>query len=274
MPTDVAPPAVPVTGGRLVSADTLVVAPAIVGQRLAEPWRRLAGIAADLTAIAALSLLSRPWLGLATGVMLLVLFGNSRMAPLPQKIVRFFCRGVGALLVLVSALALTQVPFLRTTALKLDVFTGRADSPAMRENVFISLEPTTSELRAATARLQEQVADLKKEVREWQRSSRSWQHQVRTFTLALGITFGWSGVYFTLLAGALGGRTPGKLLFRTGAVKISGQPFTFFDAFVRHGGYVAGVAMGLLGFLNVLWDANRRAVQDRIAGTVVLKHGR
>jgi uncharacterized RDD family membrane protein YckC len=51
------------------------------------------------------------------------------------------------------------------------------------------------------------------------------------------------------------------------------MPFTFFDAFVRHGGYVAGVAMGLTGFLRLLWEPNRQAVEDRIAGTVVVKVG-
>ena len=49
-------------------------------------------------------------------------------------------------------------------------------------------------------------------------------------------------------------------------------PFTFFDAFVRNGGYVAGVAMGLTGFLKLLWEPNRQAVEDRIASTVVVKN--
>ena len=87
----------------------------------------------------------------------------------------------------------------------------------------------------------------------------------------LGVTFGWSGVYFTLLAGALSGRTLGKIVLRIRALKTDGKPFTFFDAFVRHGGYIAGVAMGLTGFLRLLWEPNRQAVEDRIAGTVVVK---
>jgi uncharacterized RDD family membrane protein YckC len=69
----------------------------------------------------------------------------------------------------------------------------------------------------------------------------------------------------------LGGRTLGKLLLRTRAVKVNGTPFTFFDGFVRQGGYVAGVAMGLIGFLKLLWEPNRQAVEDRIAGTVVVR---
>jgi uncharacterized RDD family membrane protein YckC len=61
------------------------------------------------------------------------------------------------------------------------------------------------------------------------------------------------------------------LLLGIRAAKTDGLPFTFFDAFVRHGGYVAGVAMGLTGFLRLLWEPNRQAVEDRIAGTVVVK---
>ena len=85
------------------------------------------------------------------------------------------------------------------------------------------------------------------------------------------MTFGWSGVYFTMLAGLLNGRTLGKLLFGIRAAKINGTRFTYFDGFVRQGGYVAGVAMGLIGFLKLLWEPNRQAVEDRIAATVVVK---
>ena len=34
---------------------------------------------------------------------------------------------------------------------------------------------------------------------------------------------------------------------------------------------MAGVAMGLIGFLKLLWEPNRQAVEDRIAATVVVK---
>jgi hypothetical protein len=34
---------------------------------------------------------------------------------------------------------------------------------------------------------------------------------------------------------------------------------------------MAGLAMGLLGFLKLLWEPNRQAVEDRIVGTVVIK---
>jgi uncharacterized RDD family membrane protein YckC len=255
----------------MVTAEALAVAPSVLGQRLAEPWRRLVAMVVDLAVVALLSLLSAPWLGLATGAMLVVLFGNARESPLALKVVRVVCRVLGAFLVLLSLLALGHVSLVRRDALQLDVFTGRAPSAAMKETVYVAPDASPSELRAAVTKLEQQVSALKSENTQLQEASRSWIYQSRAFASTLGVTFGWSGVYFTLLAGLLGGRTVGKLLVRTRAVRTDGGHFTFFDAFVRHGGYVAGVAMGLTGFLRLLWEPNRQAVEDRIAGTVVIR---
>ena len=227
----------------------------------------------DLAAVGLLSLLSGPWLGLGTGAMLLLLFGNSSKVPIALKVVRQVCRALGAIIVLLSALALGHVSLLRSTGLELEVFTGREASPAMKETLYVSPNPSAAELREATDKLQKQVELLKAENTGMQAAQTSWLYQARTFANALGVTFGWSGVYFTLLAGATRGRTLGKMLFRIRVMKTTGVPFTFFDGFVRHGGYVAGVAMGLIGFLSLLWDRNRQAVEDRIAGTVVVKMG-
>ncbi|MND03597.1 hypothetical protein D3C83_234990 [compost metagenome] len=45
------------------------------------------------------------------------------------------------------------------------------------------------------------------------------------------------------------------------------------DAFTRYGGYAAGLATGSIGFLRLLWDPNLQAIEDKIAGTVVVKAG-
>lgn len=259
--------------GRVVTAETLVVAPSVLGLPLAEPWRRLAAMMIDLAIVGLLSLLSAPWLGIATGAMLLVLFGNSPAAPITMKTVRWICRGLGAVIMLLSTLILGHVSFVREGGLRVDAITGRPASAAMTESVYVAPNASPSELREAAAQLEKQVEALKAENRDLQAASTSWTYRARSFASALGVTFGWSGVYFTLLAGGFSGRTLGKLLLRTRAVKTNGQPFTFFEAFVRNGGYVAGVAMGLTGFLKLLWEPNRQAVEDRIAGTVVVKAG-
>lgn len=257
--------------GRLVTAETLSAAASVLGLPLAEPWRRFAAMVVDLAAIGLLSLLSGPWLGLATGLMLVVLFGNAASAPIALKAVRLFCRGLGTVVFVLSVFALGHVSLLRDRVLNLEAFTGRTPVAAMKETVFVAPDASTAELRAATAQLEKQVEDLKAENNRLQEGNRSWVYQSRAFANTLGVTFGWSGVYFTLLAGFLNGRTLGKLLLRTRAAKINGAAFTFFDSFVRHGGYIAGVAMGLTGFLKLLWEPNRQAVEDRIASTVVVK---
>lgn len=257
--------------GRRVIAETLAVAPEVLNLPLAEPWRRLAAIAVDVTVVALLSLLATPILGLATGALVMVLLGSRREVPVAMKAVRWILRGFGAVIVLLSVLALGHVSSVQSRALNLDVLTGRTESAALKETVFVSPNPSAAELRAANARLQQQVEDLKKEFREQQAAGSSLLYRAKAFTGALGVTFGWSGIYFTLIVGAWNGRSLGKFLFRVRVVKINGQPLTFFDAFVRQGGYIAGVAMGMIGFLKILWDPNRQTVEDRIAATVVVK---
>lgn len=254
-----------------MNGETLVIAPAVVGQPLAEPWRRLAAMAIDLVAVGCLSLLAGPFLGLATGALLIVLFGNAPAAPVVLKLVRWICRLLGVVIAVLSVLALGHVSPVKTGGLELNAFTGRPPSAAMTETHFVPPNAGAAELAAVAQKLERQVEALKAEHRALEESHRSWAHQARAFASTLGVTFGWGGVYFTLVAGALGGRTLGKLVLGIRAAKIDGKPFTFFDGFIRNGGYVAGVAMGFMGFLRLLWEPNRQAVEDRIAGTVVVR---
>jgi hypothetical protein len=87
----------------------------------------------------------------------------------------------------------------------------------------------------------------------------------------LGIGLGWIGIYFTAFLALWKGRTPGKRLLGIRVVQLDGQPVGWWDAFGRFGGYAAGLATGLLGFLQVFWDPNRQALHDKVAGTVVIR---
>jgi hypothetical protein len=86
-----------------------------------------------------------------------------------------------------------------------------------------------------------------------------------------GITIGWVGLYFTLFLAWWGGRTPGKYLLGIRVVRLSGEPLSLWFAFERFGGYAAGLATGLLGFVQLYWDPNRQAIHDRVARTVVIR---
>lgn len=87
----------------------------------------------------------------------------------------------------------------------------------------------------------------------------------------LGFSFGWGAVYFTLLTVLWDGQTIGKRWLGIRVIALSGKPLSYWDAFDRYGGYAAGFATGLLGFLQVFWDDNRQAIHDRISFTAVIR---
>lgn len=87
----------------------------------------------------------------------------------------------------------------------------------------------------------------------------------------LGIGFGWAAVYFTVFTTLWKGQTPGKRMLKLRVLRLDGSPIGWWVAFERFGGYAAGIATGLLGFAQILWDANRQAVHDKIVGTVVVR---
>jgi hypothetical protein len=87
---------------------------------------------------------------------------------------------------------------------------------------------------------------------------------------AVGASFGWGIVYFSLLPAWWGGQTVGKKLFGLKVVELTGKPMTVMLSLRRYGGYAAGLATGGLGFVGLLWDANRQALHDKAAHTVVI----
>ena len=97
-----------------------------------------------------------------------------------------------------------------------------------------------------------------------------WRDDLQRRLRRLGLRFGWAIAYFTLLPTWWRGQTVGKRLFGLRVVELTGKPLGLMTSFGRYGGYAAGLATGGLGFLQVLWDPNRQAVQDKLAHTVVV----
>ncbi|MEW6997078.1 RDD family protein [Colwelliaceae bacterium BS250] len=86
----------------------------------------------------------------------------------------------------------------------------------------------------------------------------------------LGLGFGWAALYFTVFTAWWEGKTPGKKLMGIRVLQLDGTPLSIWDSFGRYGGYGAGIATGLLGFLQIYWDPNRQAMHDQISATVVI----
>ncbi len=87
----------------------------------------------------------------------------------------------------------------------------------------------------------------------------------------LGLSFGWAALYFSVLTSSWSGQTVGKRLFAIKVVRIDGKTIDLWESLGRYGGYSAGFATGLLGFMQIYWDANRQAIQDKISETLVVK---
>jgi uncharacterized RDD family membrane protein YckC len=119
---------------------------------------------------------------------------------------------------------------------------------------------TTAEQRIRTLEAQLEAA----------RHPPGWREQLDELIDAAGLSFGWGIVYFSLLPAWWGGQTVGKKLFGLRVVELTGQPMTVMRCLKRYGGYAAGMATGGLGFLQLLWDVNRQALQDKAAHTAVV----
>jgi len=86
----------------------------------------------------------------------------------------------------------------------------------------------------------------------------------------LGLGFGWATFYFTAFIALGKGQTIGKKLLGIKVLQLDGTPLSLWDSFERYGGYGAGLATGLLGFIQIYWDPNKQAIHDRISATVVI----
>lgn len=86
----------------------------------------------------------------------------------------------------------------------------------------------------------------------------------------LGVGFGWAALYFTALTTWFQGRTVGKKLMGIRVIKLNNRRINLWESFERYGGYAAGLVTGLLGFLQIFWDPNRQAIQDKISETLVI----
>jgi len=98
----------------------------------------------------------------------------------------------------------------------------------------------------------------------------AWRDALQRRLRRLGVRFGWAVAYFTLLPTWWRGQTVGKRLFGLRVVHLTGKALGMMDSFGRYGGYAAGLATGGIGLLQVLWDPNRQAVEDKLAHTVVI----
>lgn len=86
-----------------------------------------------------------------------------------------------------------------------------------------------------------------------------------------GLGLGWAALYFSVFTAWANGQTIGKKICSIKVVRLDGKTPTLWESFERYGGYGAGFATGLLGFLQLFWDPNRQGIHDKISETLVLR---
>lgn len=141
-----------------------------------------------------------------------------------------------------------------------------------RLNVGVVVEDLNAAVQSATVAPEPATPTLGASL--WQKLQQS-DHSVLKWAQGiladLGIGFGWAIGYFTLFIAWNNGQTIGKKLCGIRVVQLDNKPISLWGAFGRQGGYSAGFATGLLGFLQIYWDPNRQAIQDKLADTLVLR---
>jgi uncharacterized RDD family membrane protein YckC len=89
-----------------------------------------------------------------------------------------------------------------------------------------------------------------------------------------GIGFAVVGAAYFVFFWSIAGSTPGMVLLRLRVVRADGRPLGLGRAAVRLVGLVLSIAICFLGFLPALVSDRRRALQDFLAGTVVVREPR
>jgi uncharacterized RDD family membrane protein YckC len=250
---------------RWITPEPLNLAPALIGMPLATPARRAGAMAVDLLVLALLTGVSGLWLLAGLALVLLQLRQRQRMAP-PGR--RAIVGWIGAALIVLLVLQEAQTRW--------DAW--RHPQRAVAEEVEDALA-TVAEAASAVASAPgvpaisdaERIAQLEADLAKARKPRKTgWRQQLSDFLDDIGAGLGWGIVYFSLLPAWWAGQTVGKKLFGLQVVELTGKPMTVMRCLKRYGGYAAGLATGGLGFLQILWDANRQGLHDKAAHTAVI----
>ena len=241
---------------RWVRPEDLNLAPELLGQALAGPWRRAAAMALDVGLIAVLTALANAWVFMAViGLGLGQVRAHRSGRPMPHW-------------VWAVALALC-VPGFWPSRHESDEGLVPAATAAASGVTSAAPQPSPAVvLVVATPATKASTLPNKASAPAW-----AWQRgraQIAAWTEEYGEGYVWALVYFSLLPSWWRGQTLGKRLLGLRVVELTGKPMTLMLGLKRYGGYAAGMATGGLGFAQVLWDPNRQALHDKAAHTVVL----
>lgn len=257
-----------------VRPEALNVTPDLLGAPLAPHGRRALAMGVDVTVVGLLSTTGMFWVVAGIGALVVQLRRPPPNRPLSRAVLMW------AALALLVAVAVSHGEHWyehrhdppRAESAK-DDDDDDDDSVAAAASAASATAAETA-LRAARKEQEHDAArirDLEAQLAE-ARKPRTirWRDDATRQLHKAGLRFGWAIAYFSLLPFWWQGQTVGKRLFGLRVVELTGKPLGLMTCFGRYGGYAAGLATGGTGFLQVLWDPNRQAVEDKLAHTVVV----
>ncbi|GGZ97103.1 hypothetical protein GCM10008090_01720 [Arenicella chitinivorans] len=263
---------------RYITPYDFKVSEKLLGKALASPSKRLIGILLDLIVVGLIASLNGAILIGVTGVLSLaaglqlVRRGNRMVAGVLLCTLALLC-----LIIVVAVTAVTEDSIVEMAGLDAVVEVRDDVEGATREEIKAADALVDAQAELAIANEQNggvgQNWDLDSDETKPKSSdvlTPSVIDWLRGMFADLGISFGWAAVYFTVCVAWLNGQTVGKRIVGTRIIRIDGRDLSLWDSFGRYGGYGAGLATGLLGYMQVYWDVNRQAIQDKISETVVI----
>ena len=263
-----------------VRPEALNVTPDLLGMPLAPHGRRLVAIVVDLALIGVLSSTGMFWAVAGIGALSIQLRRTTPRRPLWRSAAMWIALAWLAIVAFAHGAdwLVQHTDPARMAAVALDdddddaaaaapALVATSSTPAPSAASPVPEEATRLVVAAQAARihaLEARLAETRKP------GPVQWRDAAMRRLHRLGMSFGWAIAYFSLLPFWWAGQTVGKRLFGLRVVELTGKPLGLMTTFGRYGGYAAGLATGGLGFLQVLWDPNRQAVQDKLAHTVVV----
>ena len=257
-----------------VRPEALNVTPDLLGMPLAPHGRRAWAMVVDITVIGLLSTTGMFWVAAGIGALVLQLCRPLPGRPRSRSVLMWASL---ALLLVIGYQHGTRWYEHRNdppsaASAKDDDDDDEAAAPAAAS----AASAGAAELALRAAAKQEvrdaaRISDLEAQLAEARKPRPiQWKDDAMRRLHKLGLRFGWAIAYFSLLPFWWDGQTLGKRLFGLRVVHLTGRPLGLMDCFGRYGGYAAGLATGGMGLLQVLWDPNRQAVEDKLAHTVVV----
>lgn len=251
----------------------------LFGLPLATPWKRGAALCIDFMLIFLLAKTSSEVLAFVVGLTFFRIGSKKRAQQLGKRrgLRKFLLRILGTV-ILLSILAST-VPNLFDSFTKNETANKEIVKNETANTELVNKEVSSEKINAEhssnnTVELAKNIEKLDSNTTIGPQDSQSFVYKGVEWGKGvindLGLSFGWAVFYFTVLTALWKGQTPGKKLLKIRVIQLDGSPLSIWDSFGRYGGYGAGLATGLLGFLQIYWDPNRQAIHDKISATIVI----